>query len=54
LLEAEAAVRGLSKSELDEVTRFPNPPAAVKLALEPVLLMLGESIKEWKNMRVVW
>lgn len=30
-----------------------NPPAAVKLALESICLMLGEETNDWKKIRQV-
>jgi len=51
LEEAQSSVRNIKKADLDQVARFPNPPAAVKLALEPVILMLGEKISSWEDMK---
>lgn len=53
LLEARNAVKDINKTDLDQVSRYPNPPAPVKLALEPVLLMLGEKIDDWQNIRKI-
>jgi dynein heavy chain len=42
LIEAQNAVQGVTKGNIDEIKNFANPPAAVKLALEPVIaLVLG-------------
>jgi hypothetical protein len=41
LIEAQNSVNAIKKSDLAMVAGFPSPPAAVKLALEPVILMLG-------------
>ena len=51
--EAESAVRNIKKTDLDQVSRYPNPPAPVKLALEAVVMMLGESTKEWEEIRKI-
>jgi dynein heavy chain 1 len=53
LEQAAAAVRDINKADLDQVSRFPNPPGPVKLALEPVVLMLGHSIDDWQGIRKV-
>jgi dynein heavy chain 1 len=53
LEEAADAVRNIAKADLDQVSRFPNPPGPVKLALEPVILMLGEDIQDWQNIRKI-
>uniref|UniRef100_A0A0G4FLJ2 Dynein heavy chain, cytoplasmic n=1 Tax=Chromera velia CCMP2878 TaxID=1169474 RepID=A0A0G4FLJ2_9ALVE len=43
LVEARNSVRSIKKSNLDEIKAFNNPPALVKLALEPVIVMLSGS-----------
>ena len=55
LEEAEAAVRNIKKTDLDQVSRYPNPPAPVKLALEAVVLMLGErdAARDWEEIRKI-
>ena len=50
---AQAAVADIKKDDLDQVSRFPNPPGPVKLALEPVILMLGKPIDDWPYIRRV-
>eukprot|EP00919_Chromeraceae_sp_WS-2016_P001806 GHVR01004377.1.p1 GENE.GHVR01004377.1~~GHVR01004377.1.p1 ORF type:complete len:4168 (-),score=965.61 GHVR01004377.1:131-12634(-) len=40
LLEAKNSVRSIKKSTLDELKALHNPPSLVKLALEPVVMML--------------
>ena len=51
--EAEAAVRNIKKTDLDQVSRYPNPPQPVKLALEAVVMMLGESTRDWEEIRKI-
>ncbi|KMS65375.1 hypothetical protein BVRB_036630, partial [Beta vulgaris subsp. vulgaris] len=51
--EARSAVQSIRKASLDEIRGFSNPPAAVKLALEPTLLLLGVSCKSWTEVRRV-
>lgn len=40
LIEAQNAVQGVTKGNIDEIKNFSNPPAAVKLALEPVIALI--------------
>lgn len=52
LLEAKAAVQNIKKEQLDELRGFNNPPTLVKLALEPVMMLLGYSSKlSWADVR---
>ncbi len=54
LEDAEAAVRNIKKPDLDQVSRFLNPPQPVKLALEAIALMLGETVSpDWNELRKV-
>ena len=46
-----AAVKGIKKQKLVEVRSLPNPPPAVKMALEAVLTLLGENDLAWKTIR---
>jgi dynein heavy chain 1 len=43
LLEAQSSVKGIRKKHLDELRNLGNPPPAVKLTLEAVMLMIGEA-----------
>ena len=47
------AVQSIKKQNLVEVRSMTNPPPAVKLALESICLLLGESTTEWKVIRSV-
>lgn len=47
------AVSGIKKSQLSEVKSMANPPAAVKLALESVCLMLNCETQDWKQIRAI-
>jgi dynein heavy chain 1 len=51
LQSAQSAVRGIKKRDLDEVRNLARPPNNVKLTLECVSLMLGESNAEWTEVR---
>jgi hypothetical protein len=46
-------VQGVTKGNIDEIKNFANPPAAVKLALEPVIALILNSTKapEWSAIK---
>lgn len=46
------AVRGIKRQHLVEVRSMSNPPLPVKLALESICFLLGESAAlDWKTIR---
>nr|ACI03612.1 dynein microtubule-binding domain (26:19) fused to seryl-tRNA synthase-dimer [synthetic construct]3ERR_A Chain A, fusion protein of microtubule binding domain from mouse cytoplasmic dynein and seryl-tRNA synthetase from Thermus thermophilus [synthetic construct]3ERR_B Chain B, fusion protein of microtubule binding domain from mouse cytoplasmic dynein and seryl-tRNA synthetase from Thermus thermophilus [synthetic construct] len=53
VIEAQNAVKSIKKQHLVEVRSMANPPAAVKLALESIALLLGESTTDWKQIRSI-
>ncbi|KAK1158695.1 cytoplasmic dynein 1 heavy chain 1 isoform X1 [Acipenser oxyrinchus oxyrinchus] len=53
VLEAQNAVKSIKKQHLVEVRSMANPPGAVKLALESICLLLGESTTDWKQIRSI-
>ncbi|KAL1138869.1 hypothetical protein AAG570_008931 [Ranatra chinensis] len=53
VIEAQQAVKEIKKQQLVEVRSMANPPAVVKLALESICLLLGESATDWKSIRAV-
>lgn len=53
LRDAQNSVRGIKKRDLDEVRNLKNPPVNVKLTLECVALMLGETKVEWADVRKI-
>ncbi|XP_061071728.1 cytoplasmic dynein 1 heavy chain 1 isoform X2 [Conger conger] len=53
VIEAQNAVSSIKKQHLVEVRAMANPPAAVKLALESICLLLGEETNDWKKIRQV-
>uniref|UniRef100_A0A3B3VJ78 Dynein cytoplasmic 1 heavy chain 1 n=1 Tax=Poecilia latipinna TaxID=48699 RepID=A0A3B3VJ78_9TELE len=53
VIEAQNAVSSIKRQHLVEVRAMTNPPAAVKLALESICLMLGEETGDWKKIRQV-
>jgi dynein heavy chain 1 len=53
LREAQHSVRGIKKRDLDEVRNLARPPNNVKLTLECVAIMLGETKVEWADVRKI-
>ncbi|XP_078728003.1 cytoplasmic dynein 1 heavy chain 1-like isoform X1 [Lampetra fluviatilis] len=53
VIDAQNAVSSIKKQHLVEVRSMGNPPAAVKLALESICLLLGEETNDWKKIRQV-
>ncbi|XP_078590507.1 cytoplasmic dynein 1 heavy chain 1-like isoform X1 [Branchiostoma floridae x Branchiostoma japonicum] len=51
VIEAQQAVKGIKKQHLVEVRSMVNPPAAVKMALESICLLMGEPTSDWKAIR---
>lgn len=47
------AVQSIKKQNLVEVKSMSNPPAIVKIALESICLLLGESTTDWKVIRSI-
>eukprot|EP00457_Paulinella_chromatophora_P000017 gb/GEZN01000017.1/.p1 GENE.gb/GEZN01000017.1/~~gb/GEZN01000017.1/.p1 ORF type:complete len:4783 (-),score=794.37 gb/GEZN01000017.1/:118-14466(-) len=53
LMDAKQSVRGIKKTELDQVTRYNVAPPKVALAVEPVVIMLGFKADSWAGMKPV-
>lgn len=46
-----SAVKSIKKQQLTEVRSLANPPPAIKLAVEAIAVMLGETDVGWKALR---
>lgn len=53
ILNHSKAVQSIKKQNLVEVKSMSNPPPPVKMALESICLLLGESTNDWKVIRSV-
>ncbi|XP_004348847.1 dynein heavy chain [Capsaspora owczarzaki ATCC 30864] len=51
--DAQSAVQSIKKQHLTEIRSMANPPEMVKLAMEAVCVLLGESKLDWKDLRGV-
>ena len=49
--EAQAAVKSIKRQHLVELRAMVNPPAAVKLGLESICLILNQETSDWKIIR---
>jgi len=47
---AKAAVAQLNKDSITEIKSFPNPPKAVVMVMEAIMILLQEKT-DWKNIR---
>lgn len=48
-----SAVKSIKKQHLVEIRSMGNPPPLVKVALESICFLLGESKTDWKSIRSV-
>lgn len=46
-------MKSIKKAHLVEVRNLPNPPKTVKVALESIVILMGESSTDWKSIRQV-
>ena len=53
VIDAQNAVKSIKKQHLVEVRSMANPPPLIKMALESVCTLLGESVSDWKAIRAV-
>merc|ERR550532_778660 len=53
VIDAQNAVKSIKKQHLVEVRSMANPPPLIKMALESVCTLLGESVADWKGIRAV-
>ena len=51
LIQAQDSVSSIKKSQLDEIRALARPPAVIRLTVEAVGVMLGESSLEWTDLR---
>ncbi|SCV03614.1 LANO_0G05204g1_1 [Lachancea nothofagi CBS 11611] len=51
ILEAQRGVNNIKKQHMTEIRSMFNPPNNVKLTLEAVCIILGQSLKEWKDIQ---
>lgn len=53
VLEAQRGVQNIKKQHLTELRSMSNPPAAIKLAMESVCVLLGYEAKTWRDVQLI-
>jgi dynein heavy chain 1 len=53
VIDAQAAVKGIKKTQLSEVRTMADPPEAVKMAMESVCTVIGFRIDSWKAVQQI-
>ncbi|KAJ1675219.1 dynein heavy chain, partial [Spiromyces aspiralis] len=53
VIEAQRSVSNIKKQQLTEVRSMANPPAAVKMAMESVCVLLGHRQTDWKTLQSI-
>ena len=48
VLEAQRGVQNIKKQHLSEIRSMANPPAAVKMTMESVCILLGYDVGTWR------
>ena len=46
-------MKSIKRQHLVEIRTMSNPPEIVKMALESICLLLGESVTDWKIIRSI-
>lgn len=53
VLEAQRGVQNIKKQHLTEMRSMSNPPAAVKMAMESVCILLGYVANSWRDVQLI-
>ncbi|ABN68600.2 Dynein heavy chain, cytosolic (DYHC) [Scheffersomyces stipitis CBS 6054] len=53
VLEARRGVQNIKKQHLTEIRSMANPPAAVKLTMESVCILIGYQVSSWRDVQLV-
>lgn len=53
VLEAQRGVQNIKKQHLTEMRSMSNPPAAVKMAMESVCVLLGYQVTTWRDVQSI-
>ena len=51
VIEAQTAVKSIKRQHLVELRSMAMPPPIIRIALESVCVLLGESVTDWKSIR---
>lgn len=53
VLEAQRGVQNIKKQHLTEMRSMSNPPAAIKMAMESVCVLLGYQANSWRDVQLI-
>jgi dynein heavy chain 1 len=53
VVEAQKGVQNIKKQHLTEIRSMSNPPAAVKMTMESVCILLGYNATNWKEVQLI-
>lgn len=53
VLEAQRGVQNIKKQHLTEMRSMSNPPAAIKMAMESVCILLGYQVSTWRDVQLI-
>lgn len=53
VLEAQRGVQNIKKQHLTEIRSMSNPPAAVKMTMESVCILLGYQVSTWREVQLI-
>lgn len=53
VLEAQRGVQNIKKQHLTEIRSMSNPPAAVKMTMESVCILIGYEVSSWRDVQLI-
>ncbi|CUM64243.1 uncharacterized protein PRCAT00001838001 [Priceomyces carsonii] len=53
VIEAQRGVQNIKKQHLTEIRSMANPPAAVKMTMESVCVLLGYQVSSWRDVQLI-
>ncbi|ODV77051.1 uncharacterized protein CANTADRAFT_86169 [Suhomyces tanzawaensis NRRL Y-17324] len=53
VIEAQRGVQNIKKQHLTEIRSMANPPAAVKMAMESVCILIGYEVSSWRDVQLI-
>lgn len=53
VIEAQRGVQNIKKQHLTEIRSMSNPPAAVKMAMESVCILIGYDVVSWRDVQLI-
>lgn len=53
VIEAQRGVQNIKKQHLTEIRSMSNPPAAVKMTMEAVCILIGYEVSSWRDVQLI-